>query len=185
MCKKLKINFKKKFSKKKKKKKKKKDIHTILPSNLLLVFMKVRAISNKVHCRGSAGKSRCTIAPPTLTFFFTVGKGFWLIPGTVFHHMKRVVQSRSVVHNVVLYHWGGAQRSPHKPRQTDRHTDASDSITSTADMTRELMRTVPTSWWWYLVKLSGCGLTCDILYSGCSGHQNLMLTWLVKHLLSE
>ncbi len=42
-------------------------------------------------------------------------------------------QHRSVVHNVVLYHWDGAQRS--SPKYTDTHTqkDSPDSITSTTE----------------------------------------------------
>ncbi len=42
-------------------------------------------------------------------------------------------QRRSVVHNVVLYRWGSAQCSSHKPTHTETHTNGTDSITLSAD----------------------------------------------------
>ncbi len=36
--------------------------------------------------------------------------------------------------SLVVYHWSGAQRSSHKPTQTDTQTNWTNSITSTADV---------------------------------------------------
>ena len=61
-----------------------------------------------VPCHPSMNK-KCRGRPPLLT---EIGPPYATQPGGA--------QRRSAVHNVVWYPRGGAQRSSHKPRHTDR-----------------------------------------------------------------